>query len=119
MKDAGEKGTCAVVLITAPPSSVDDIARKLVEHKLVACVNIVRNIRSLYWWEGKVVEDDEALLVCKTRQDLLHELMDYVRKIHPYSVPEILALSVSLGNPEYLEWVKESTKKPDKVGRKI
>ncbi len=114
MKDAGEKGKYAVVLITVPPSSADGIARKLVEHKLVACVNIVRNIKSLYWWEGKVVEDNEALLICKTRQDLLQELMDYVKKIHPYSVPEILALSISLGNPEYLEWVKESTKGPEK-----
>ena len=114
MKDAGEKEKYVVVLITAPPSSADDIARRLVEHKLVACVNIVRNIKSLYWWEGKVVEDNEALLICKTRQDLLQELIDYVKEIHPYSVPEILALSVSLGNPEYLEWVEESIKEPEK-----
>ncbi len=114
MRDTEEKGKYAVVLITVPPRSADDIARKLVERKLVACVNIVRDIKSLYWWEGKVVEDDEALLICKTRQDLLQELMDYVKEIHPYSVPEILALGVSLGNPEYLEWVKGSTKEPEK-----
>ena len=113
-KETREVDEYAVVLITVPPSNADDIARKLVECKLVACVNVVRDIKSLYWWEGKVVEDNEALLICKTRQDLLRELVDYVKKIHPYSVPEVLALSVSLGNPEYLKWVKESTREPRK-----
>jgi len=101
----------AVVFITAPPDDAVNIAKNIVERKLVACVNIVENVKSLYWWEGKVVEDNEALLICKTKFDLLQELVDYVRKIHPYDVPEIVALSISLGNPEYLEWIKESTMK--------
>jgi len=104
------EGKYVVVLITTPPNAADSIARNLVERKLVACVNVVRNVTSIYWWEGKVVKDNESLLVCKTKQDLLHELMDYIKEIHPYAVPEIIALNISLGNPEYLKWVEGSTK---------
>ena len=109
MQSLEESNGYAVVFITAPPSDADRIAKKLVERKLVACVNIVKDIKSLYWWEGKIVEDNEALLICKTRLDLIQKLMKYVKEIHPYDVPEIIALNISLGNPEYLGWVKEST----------
>ncbi len=115
MKVSGENNKYVVVFITAPPDNADDIARKLVERKLVACVNVIRNIKSLYWWEGKVIEDHETLLICKTKQSLLHELMDYVKEIHPYSVPEILALDISLGNLEYLKWIEENTREARRI----
>jgi len=111
MQTSKEKDEYVVVFITAPPSDAANIAKKLVEHRLVACVNIVREVKSLYWWKGKVVEDYEALLICKTRLDLLRSLIEYVKKIHPYDVPEIIALNISLGNPEYLAWIKENTMK--------
>ncbi len=94
-----------VVLITAPPGEAAGIARRLVEERVAACVNVVERVRSIYWWEGRVQEDSESLLVAKTRGDALERLVSLVREIHPYQVPEVLALPVERGLREYLDWV--------------
>ncbi len=97
-----------VVFITTPPDRAADIAKHLVEKKLAACVNIVESVRSLYWWEGKLEDDREALLVVKTKLDLFDRLKEEVKKVHPYCVPEIIALPIVAGNEDYLSWVEES-----------
>lgn len=95
-----------VVLITAPANEdAERIARLLVEERLAACVNIVPKVLSVYRWEGAVQSDAESLLIVKTRADRLSELEARVRSIHPYSVPEIVALRVTGGNPAYIDWV--------------
>jgi len=99
-------GKGVVVLITTPRGEADRIARYLVENRLAACVNIVRGITSYYWWEGKVTEDQEDLLIVKTLEDSVEELIDEVKKIHPYTVPEVIALPIVEGNRDYLEWVR-------------
>ena len=97
-----------VVFITAPRGKGEEIAAKLVEARLAACVNVVGGVRSIYWWKGRVERDEEDLLVVKTTGSRLEELIRFVKEIHPYEVPEVIAVPVEKGLPEYLAWVEES-----------
>ncbi|KAJ3277867.1 hypothetical protein HK104_002899 [Borealophlyctis nickersoniae] len=81
----------------------------LVESKLVACVNIVPKITSIYWWDNAVQEDSELLLIMKTRSHLVPNVTDYVKVNHPYDVPEVVSFKVEDGNPDYLKWITDST----------
>lgn len=101
-----------VVLITAPSKEVaKKISDVLLEQKLAACVNIVSPINSLYIWEGKVNNDEEVLLIAKSRADLFEsEFVDAVKSTHPYEVPEIIALPIIMGSQSYLDWIKEVTR---------
>lgn len=85
------------------------IGRTLVEEKLVACVNMVPQIRSIYWWKGEVCDHQELLLMMKTPISMFDSLQSRIRELHSYELPEIVALSVAKGLPDYLEWVTEST----------
>ncbi|MCE4604216.1 MAG: divalent-cation tolerance protein CutA [Aeropyrum sp.] len=96
-----------VVLITAPKGDGERIARELVESRVAACVNVVKGIRSYYWWEGRINMDDEDLLIVKTSEAAIDALIKKVKEIHPYTVPEILALDVARGNDSYMRWVME------------
>ncbi len=95
-----------VVFVTAPAGhKAAAIARELVESRLAACVNLVRKVRSLYRWEGKVNDDEEDLLVIKTTRAAFPKLRDRVLAIHPYSCPEVIALPIVTGNRAYLGWI--------------
>lgn len=100
-----------LVLITVPSLETGKkIAEELVNQRLAACVNILPHIRSLYVWEGKLCDDEEALLICKTRSSLFEErFLPTVKLLHPYEVPEIIALPITRGLPAYLEWVAQTT----------
>ncbi len=100
-----------VVLVTA--SSEEEaarIARVLVDDRLAACVNILPGIRSIYFWDNKVQDERESLMICKTRQPLFEKVMKRVKELHSYTVPEIIALPIAAGSAEYLRWVQETTK---------
>jgi periplasmic divalent cation tolerance protein len=100
-----------VVLMTAPDAGcAETIARALVEERLAACVNLVPGVRSVYRWEGAVQDDAEVLLVAKTTADRLEALGRRVRAMHPYALPEVLALPASGGSEAYLAWVREETR---------
>jgi len=100
-----------VVLVNAPEEDAKRIGRALVEKKLAACVNIVPGVKSIYRWEGKVEEATEATLLIKTRRELVGAVTDAVREIHPYTLPEIVALPLAgdRGNGAYLAWVYGET----------
>ncbi len=85
------------------------LARSLVQDRLAACVNIIENVTSVYKWEGRIEEDAELLLVIKTQDSRLQELMDRISEIHPYDVPEILSWPVQKGSRAYLDWVVAET----------
>ena len=86
------------------------IARALVKEKLAACVNILPGVASIYTWEGKVEEGKEVLLVIKSRAALSKKLAARVKALHSYSVPEVVTIPIASGNPDYLRWVRESTR---------
>ncbi len=94
-----------VLFCTTPVGDADAIASALVEARVVACVNIVPTVRSVYRWKGQVERDDEALLVMKTTADGVQAVMDLVQEIHPYDVPEVIALEIRDGLPAYLQWL--------------
>lgn len=100
-----------VVFVSIPTDEADNIAKKLVEKRLAACVNIVPKIKSFYWWEDKVMSDDESLLIIKTAQLKVEQLTDFVRNNHPYEVPEVIAFKLSEGLPDYINWIMEETGK--------
>ena len=99
-----------VVLITA--SSEDEaakISRSLVEARLAGCVNIIKGVRSIYLWQGKIEDEQEVVMVAKTQRNLFSALSKKVKELHSYAVPEILALPIVEGSAEYLDWLKEVT----------
>ncbi len=103
--------SACVVFITAPRGKVAlTLARKIVSQRLAACVNIASAVQSLYWWEGKIQNDREALLVAKTRKPLVKKLISFVRKNHPYTVPEVIALDIKAGSAPYLQWLAKETR---------
>lgn len=98
-----------VVLVTGPDrGKMMDLGRDVVEAGLAACVNLIDGVRSVYRWDGRVHEEDEALAVIKTTRGRLDELEARVRELHPYDEPEFVALEVEAGSLSYLEWVAES-----------
>lgn len=99
-----------VVFITA--SNEDEaakIARTLVETRLAGCVNIIKNIRSIYSWQGKIEDEAEVLMIVKTQKPLFDALMKKVKELHSYTVPEIIAMPIIEGSEGYLKWLKEVT----------
>jgi periplasmic divalent cation tolerance protein len=100
-----------VVLVTTPtPERAAEIARALVEERLAACGNVLPAIRSIYRWEGRVQDDQEALLVLKSTRDRFEALRDRVLALHPYQVPEVIALPVEAGSAAYLAWIAGETR---------
>jgi len=91
------------------------IARRLVNAKLAACVNIVTSVESIYRWEGQCCEEPEWLLIIKTRRSLFERVAAEVKALHNYTVPEVIALPIVAGSPDYLRWVMESTPASDVI----
>lgn len=87
-----------------------ELAESVVSARLVACAQLVGPIRSTYWWEGAATTDEEWLLVLKTAADRLDDLVAHLNQVHPYEVPEIVAVPVVGGHPGYLEWVTAETR---------
>jgi len=111
-KHEGEGGSneVRVVLVTVPDRETGlELSRAVVEEGLAACGSLVPGLTSVYRWEGEIQEDPEVLLILKTATTSLNRLMDRVEGLHPYDVPEILALPVSDGHPPYLDWVLGAT----------
>ena len=101
-----------IVLITTPSKEVGEkIANTLLEKKLAACVNMMAPIFSLYTWEKEINRDDEVLLIVKSRADLFEsDLIPAVQDVHPYDVPEIIALPILMGSANYLSWIDDVTR---------
>ena len=99
-----------VIYITAPSEEeATKIARILVEEHLAGCVNIVKDIRSIYLWQGKVEDEKEVLMIVKTRPQLFSALTARVKALHSYMVPEVIAIPVVDGSDAYINWLKEVT----------
>ena len=110
MADRSRGSGVISVLVTCPNTKVGEkIGRTLVDERLAACVNILPGLTSIYRWQGKVCRDAEILLLIKTHRTRLPALNRRVKSLHPYSVPEIIALPILGGSAPYLSWVRDST----------
>jgi len=98
-----------IIFITAASRKQGEkIADVLISKKLVACVSIVRQVESVFIWQGKKEHVNEALLIAKTKFSLFNKIKKQVKKIHSYEVPEIIVLPIIAGNKEYLRWIDTS-----------
>jgi len=91
-----------IFITTGTDEEAHRIANMLLNQKKVACVNILPKVRSLFWWQDKLDSAQESLLIVKTRASLLSEIVSMVREVHSYDVPEVIALPIIGGNPDYL-----------------
>ncbi len=107
--DGAAPGCVIVYITTRDRDEARTIGRMLVERRLAACANVVPAVDSFYWWDGRLVEDREALLLVKTRRERLEELIAAVVDAHSYEVPAVLAIDVAQGNPRYLAWLVRET----------
>jgi periplasmic divalent cation tolerance protein len=97
-----------IVLVTAPNATeAAVICHESVKSRLAACATSIGSVRSTYWWEGKLAEDDEVLLMLKTTAAKFGDLQEMIRKLHSYKVPEIIAVPVVRGFTQYIEWVQK------------
>jgi periplasmic divalent cation tolerance protein len=102
-----------LVMVTAPTQEVgEQIIEMLIEKKLAACVNMISPVNSCYLWQGKSYDEEEVLLIVKTRAELFEaEIVPAIKGIHPYDVPEIIALPILMGSQSYLDWIGEMTER--------
>jgi periplasmic divalent cation tolerance protein len=101
-----EQRSYVVVLITVKDAEeAQKIAKALLKRRQAACVNIVPEVNSHFWWQDKLDSTRESLLIVKTKESLLPELMKSVKKLHSYSIPEIIALPIVGGSQDYLDWI--------------
>ena len=104
----GSASAALVVLVTCPKKSLASrIAIALITRHLAACVNILPSISSVFWWEGRVDRCHETLLIIKTTASRFSLLKRAILELHPYTVPEVIALPIAAGHPPYLKWVRQ------------
>lgn len=97
------------MLVTVPNAeTADKLGEALVGERLAACVNVIDGVRSIYRWKGAVERDDELLCVCKTTRAAFERLRARVVELHPYELPEVVALPIERGHAAYLDWIRAS-----------
>jgi periplasmic divalent cation tolerance protein len=104
--DSESAQVVVVMVSTANQEEAAKIADLVVQSRLAACASTIPTVQSTYWWEGKIVRDQEALIFMKTTSDKVLSLQEAVLRAHSYKVPEIIAISVEEGFQPYLEWVR-------------
>jgi len=100
---------CLVYITTKDEAEARKIGRALVEEKLAACVNI-HPIQSIFRWQGEVRQENEVAMLVKTRTELASEVISRVKELHSYEVPCIVTLPIEKANPDFLEWLSQSTR---------
>ncbi len=104
--------TASIVYMTAEsPEQARAIAEKLIEERLAACVNLFPGMESIYHWKGKVERDSESAFIAKTKPELVDSLIKRVRQLHSYETPCIVEIPIDRGDPDFLKWIHEQTRK--------
>ena len=103
----GERMIWMVYVTCKNVKEAESMGRTVVKERLAACANIFPEVRSIYCWEGNAEVSKEAVLILKTKEELVERLMERIKEIRPYNVPCILAIPIEKSNPSFLEWVKE------------
>jgi periplasmic divalent cation tolerance protein len=104
-----QPGYIVVFITVKEPEEAQKIAKALLKRRQAACVNIVAEVESHFWWKDKLDSAKESLLIVKTKESLLPELIKSVKKIHSYTIPEIIAVPIVGGSRDYLEWIDSET----------
>jgi periplasmic divalent cation tolerance protein len=108
-----QKSDYCVTIITCPsPKEAAKVKSLLLDNHLVACVNIIKGVSSFFWWQGKVDSASEVMLLAKTTRAKFKEVVRRVTEVHPYDVPEIIAVPIIGGNKPYLDWIDDNLKSP-------
>ncbi len=111
VKEMNMNNEYLIVFCTVPDEdTASEISLALVNEKLAACCNIVKGLRSIYFWENEVCDESEMLLIIKTKTTSYENLQSRILNLHPYDVPEVLAITIAKGSQEYLKWVDENVK---------
>jgi len=105
-----QTGKIVVFVTTGTEAEAHKIAELLLGKRKAACVNIVPGVDSSFWWQGKLDSARESLLIIKTRASLLSEIIELVKSVHSYEVPDIIALPIIGGNEDYLKWIDDEVK---------
>lgn len=108
-----QKAVSAIYITVDSLDLAKMLARGLVENRLAACVNIIPGVKSIYNWNGILNEDEEFLLMVKTRTELIDELTSWVKRNHHYQLPEVISVPITGGSTEYIEFLVNSTRDPD------
>ena len=106
-------GFVSVYLTASSLEEAREIGRSLVEARLAACANVMDGIDSIYFWNGAIEESREAALILKSRADLVPEITKWVKELHSYTCPCVVAWPISGGNQDYLDWIARETRSPD------
>ena len=100
-----------VIFVTSSSKKeANKIAKVLIEERLAACVNIIEKSESVFWWKGKIDTSKEVLLIIKSRKKRLTKIIEVVKSLHSYTIPEIIAIPIISGYKPYLEWIDESVR---------
>ena len=99
--------TDLILVLTTLPSSdaAVELAKSVVQERLAACANLLPAVRSIYLWQGKLQDENEVLVLLKTRQDQFERLKARILELHPYEVPEVLSVPVEQAHAAYREWI--------------
>lgn len=98
-----------IYITTGSHEEARAIGKELVSERLVACVNMIENMHSIYWWEGAIQEDREVILIAKTKAGLVRQVIEKVNTMHSYDCPCIVSLPILDGNPQFLDWIVKET----------
>ena len=99
-----------LVIITASSAEeAKSISDLLLNKRLAACTNQIADVKSLYWWKDSIESEDEVMLLAKSRASLFDDIVLAVKEVHSYDIPEVLAIPILSGSPEYLNWIFEET----------
>ena len=101
--------TSLVYMTTETLEEAKALGRALVEARLAACANVIPGMIPIFWWDGEVREGGEAVLIAKTRSELVERLTAFVKERHGYDCPCVVALPIAAGNPAFLDWIVEET----------
>jgi len=97
-------------ITTKDKKEAEKISWSLLKSKLIECVNIVDKVKSIYWWQGKIEDSEECLMLVKTKKSLAKKIIDKVKSLHSYRCPCIIFIPIETGNRDYLKWIDQSTR---------
>jgi len=101
---------CMIYIITSSKEEAIKIGKKLLNKRLVSCMNVFNDVNSFYWWNNEIQKDNEAVLIVKTKQSLFSEIEETVKFLHSYECPCIVGFPIVFVNKEYRKWVIRETK---------